>query len=191
MTSRIAFFLLSGMLTSAFGAASIDLTPEPRIIKLEGATRHGVEFHSFRPEKQVQYTPAWPLSGTGDKATFAIPDLGATGEIVRLDTLHPLDLSDDAAVAEWVKGAAPKGSENVQIVKTLRDLVFINGQPTVEVQLTYSLFGLSVTQAMLLVRRATSDPTELLCFRVETVHPEQFAKLDRALIRSLYSIIGF
>lgn len=191
LMKRLALLFLLAPLAHAFGEASIDLTPIPATFPLEGASGHCVKFQSTRPSKPVQYIPAWPLSGASDKATFKIPDLGASGGILRFETAQPLDLSNDDAVKEWITHAMPKGAENVQINQIVRNPVYINGQPTVEAQLSYTLFGLSTTQAKLLVRRPTADPTELLCFQVETVHPEQFEKLDRTLIRSLYSIIGF
>jgi len=169
-------------------ASTIDLTPIPETYQVEGVTRKIVGFRT--EDKPVLYSPPWKLNGAADEATFTIDEPRSSARIRRIPLKAPLNLEDEEAIKEWVVKSLPQGSDNISVETIEKNPVEIDGKPTIEVILTYGLYGLFQRQSVLLCQHTVKEETDLIVFEL-SCPPARFDALHRLLQKSLYSIMGF
>lgn len=164
-----------------------------REVKVDGAKRQYVQFRcriGDAEAKTVDYSPPWPISGSGERASMIIKNTGATAFIQVIETPEPLLLQEREAVQKWLLEFLPKGAECVLIESTEEAPLQINGSFTTEIVVTYSLFGRSVRHSILFAKRRVADPKEVFLFELRA-NPDEFAALHQIFRKSFYSIAGF
>jgi hypothetical protein len=172
----------------ALATPTIDLTPVPQEYELEGIKRTLVSFRAGAGP--VLYAPPWKIAGYADSACLDVPERHASAEIRRVPLSEPLDLRDEDATKKWVIDHLPPAATNVSIDDFARNPVSIDGKPTVEVTVSYGLFGLYRRHSLLLCERRQNLYTDLVIFEF-AAPPAKFDLLYRIFQKSLYSMMGF
>ena len=178
----------------ACASSSVDFTPISQVVREDGATRRLVFFRSaptgMHRLSLVQYAPPWPVVGHCESASMSVPGKDASVLIKSVETEEPLCLEDEACVVEWITKSLPKGAERVHVERVTRDPVRLNGQPTIEVTVSYAYFGRSLQESFFLCHRRGIRPCEVFVFQV-TAKPANFKEVHDVFQASLNSIVGF
>ncbi len=121
---------------------------------------------------------------------MTVPGKDATVLLRSVETVEPLSLDDEAAVSDWVKSLLPAEACRLKVERILKSPVRLNDHPTVEVTVTYALYGRPLQVSMFVCQRRAGRPLELFVFEV-AARPEHFQAVHDTFQSSLYSIVGF
>jgi len=176
-------FLCITTFSQAF--AGLDLTPSTTEYTEDGTTYRVVNFKNG--DGVVQFFPpdGWMVRGQQTRLQLTPPkkDLSeAVVEVTPLVAPQPLDESVVAAFRQGVLAALPSGSSNPKIVYEAPNTLMPGGKPSVEIVISYQLWGKSFQRSVLLV----NGPQEHLVFRF-TARVEDFNLLQNAFRRSVAS----
>jgi hypothetical protein len=189
-----ALVLLLSWVPAGLAEPSLDLTPIPKEIRVDGAIRRLVCFRSNEAGSErlslVEYAAPWPMTGDRASAVMSIPGMNASASIKSVEPGEPLDVENDVAVREWVTKTAPVDATGFNIEQILRDPVRLNEHGTVEVIMSYSLFGRPLQVSAFLCRRRGDGQTEFFLFQLAAT-PVHFKEVHKTFRASLYSIVGF
>ncbi|MGV3532740.1 MAG: hypothetical protein ACO1QR_10255 [Chthoniobacteraceae bacterium] len=168
------------------GHAALDLNPRPHTFEIEG---HKIEDVAFKYGSQlVTYSPpaGWRMSGSETQLQL-IPPIAQAEAMIDCEAK-----SDEAFTPEVIEAfkkeilaKLPKGATTVEWSATRENPLQICGQPTVELEVSYSAFGKRFKSSMLVC----NFTDEQLRFRV--VAPESdFGRVHEPFRQSLYTLAG-
>lgn len=185
---------LAASALGAFASSSLDFTPIGKDLHYDGTLRKLVFFRSGHAGigrlSLVEYTPPWPITGSREGAHMGVPGSDATVRLRSLETAEPLALEDEAAVVAWVKSLMPTEACRLKVERLVKNPVRLNDHPTLEVTLSYALYGRPLQVSLFICQRKDPRPLELFVFEV-AAKPEHFQKAHDAFQASLYTIVGF
>lgn len=182
ITTTILILLLFGT-----ARADLDLTPTLHEFVNEGFKYRQLLFRDSENEEQVKYIvpDRWSWRGTATSLVLTPPDKAqAEADIERAPLSIPRPL-DEACVKELAQRAlrsVPAESQNVSIVQQQENPVVIDGNPTVEIVLSYEAYGEAFRKSLLFLHLPDSE----LVFKL-TARNADFEALHNVFCRSLFS----
>jgi hypothetical protein len=184
MTFRFnLLFLCITTFSQAF--AGLDLTPTTREYTEDGDPYRVVHFKNG--DGIVKFFPpdGWTVRGQLTRLQLTPPQKSLSEGVVEVTPLaapQPLDENVVAVLRQSVLAALPPGSGNPKIVSEASNTLMPGGNPSVEIVISYQLWGKSFQRSVLLV----NSPHEHLFFRF-TATKDDFNLLHNAFRRSVAS----
>lgn len=181
----LAAVLLAGLVVGPARGA-IDFTPTTGERKLEGSVFKQLIFHEEGHAIAYEQPRGWTYSGGGGSIAFAPPGLAqAKAEIQQtpLSGAQKFDAATIKTLQDQVLASLPKEAQQPAIIGEENSPIMINGQPTYEVTIGYTLFGQEYQVSVLFVNL----PDTQLRFRV-AARKQDFEKVHRLFRGSLCSL---
>lgn len=167
--------------------AAVDLRPQPHTFELEGVKIADIAFKNG--EGLVTYSPpsGWRLAGSETELQLSPSTAQAEARISRAPKMEG-GFTPEAVkqLKQEVLAKLPEGAAAVEWAEDRVSPMQICGQPTYEVELSYSAFGKRFTTSVLVCNFAD----EQLRFRI-VAPTADFPGLYEPFRQSLYTLAGF
>jgi hypothetical protein len=165
--------------------AGLDLTPTLHEFSNEGFKYRELLFKDEK--KQVKYIlpDRWSWRGTASSLVLTPPDKAQAEANIETAPLPNPRPFDEACVKELTQRAlhsVPAESQNVTIVQQQENPVPINGNPTLEIILSYEVYGEAFAKSVLFLHLPDTE----LVFKL-TARKADFESLHTTFCRSLFS----
>jgi hypothetical protein len=176
-------FLAVALSSGAY--ANFDLTPTPHEFVSEGINYRELLFK--HDKKQVSYIPPdrWSWRGGSNRLVLTPPgqiQAEASIEHASLAAPRPLDAGCTQELVQRALHSVPPQSQNVTIVQQLDSPVIMNGNPTLEVIVSYENFGQLFHKSTLFLHLPDAE----VVFRL-TARKSDFESLHNTFRKSLIS----
>ncbi len=173
------------VIISGHAFAGLDLTPSTTQYTEDGTTYRVVSFKDG--DGVVKFFPpeGWMVRGQQARLQLTPPLKSLSEAVVEVTPLvapQPLDEGVIAAFRQGVLAGLPPGSINSKIISEAPNTLMPGGKPSVEILISYQLWGKGFQRSVLLV----NGPHEHLVFRF-TATKEDFNLLHNAFRRSVAS----